>query len=262
MSSDSLVEVRLLGLPVELRQRSSAHWEGVQREFDLIRHSLGDAGLPGRMLDLVESLRDRFGSYGDAADQQIRAGAEAGVETIDLVYQIPRAAADGARELQAMLDEADAYCRQELILPSSADITSFRRWFLAEFIRQIDEGLAPTRWSAEFIAIPEEERDPVTPTGREAGWLVVNGDIDLATAGGLRERIRAVLDEGIRTITLDLTDVSFLDSVGLGLLVATHQRLTEDGQSLAVVVPSHLDMLFEVSGLKGLFDFRPVPTER
>ena len=51
--------------------------------------------------------------------------------------------------MQAMLDEADEFCRHSdlLTLATPADLVAFRRWFLGEIIRQLDGG-APRPWDA------------------------------------------------------------------------------------------------------------------
>jgi len=67
----------------------------------------------------------------------------------------------------------------------------------------------------------------------DAGWtvLTVSGEIDIATAPSLRERLHALLAEGKRQIVVDLDDVGFLDSTALGVLVGVLKRArSEDGE--------------------------------
>jgi anti-sigma B factor antagonist len=157
-----------------------------------------------------------------------------------------------------MLDEADAFCEEELLtLQTPVDILRFREWFLSEFTRQIEDGLSPRPWSPPAQPVQDSGQRLNGGDSGDSRWLEVSGDVDLATAGELRERIRQVVDDGIRPLTMDLTKVTFLDSIGLGLLVATQKRLAEDGHTLAVIVPTHLSALFEVSGLKDVFEIRP-----
>lgn len=71
------------------------------------------------------------------------------------------------------------------------------------------------------------------------GWVVlaVTGDLDLTTAPAFR---RAVLDRvhgGARRLVVDLTPTDFVDSIGLGMLVAALKRVRSHGGRLVVVCP-------------------------
>jgi len=68
-------------------------------------------------------------------------------------------------------------------------------------------------------------------------WTVieVKGELDLATVPALRERIDAVSDGGAARLAVDLTQVTFMDSSSLGLLVAALKHARERGGDLALV---------------------------
>jgi anti-sigma B factor antagonist len=87
-------------------------------------------------------------------------------------------------------------------------------------------------------------------------WLVVeiSGDLDLATAPALRQELLAQLSAGSRKIVIDLTDTEFIDSVGLGLLVAVLKRVRVLDGELAVVCPEpRLRRLFTITDLDRVF---------
>lgn len=63
----------------------------------------------------------------------------------------------------------------------------------------------------------------------------VGGEVDLYTAPTLRERLIATIDDGAQKILVDLTDVAFMDSSGLGVLVGALKRARERGGELALV---------------------------
>jgi anti-sigma B factor antagonist len=78
----------------------------------------------------------------------------------------------------------------------------------------------------------------------------VLGDLDLATAPGLRQQVLALLNAGERSIVLDLTPTDFLDSLGLGIVVAIWKRVLVHGGAFAVVCPEpRLRRVFGVVGL-------------
>jgi anti-anti-sigma factor len=62
----------------------------------------------------------------------------------------------------------------------------------------------------------------------------VTGEIDISTVAQLRERLYELADHG-GTLIVDLNQVTFIDSAGLGALVGTAQRAAERGGSLHAV---------------------------
>lgn len=79
----------------------------------------------------------------------------------------------------------------------------------------------------------------------------VVGDIDAATAPALDETLRQVQAEaGLSEIALDFSDMSFIDSSGLSVLVAAHKRLRASGVMLAITNASpSARRLFSIAGL-------------
>lgn len=67
--------------------------------------------------------------------------------------------------------------------------------------------------------------------------LDVAGELDLHTAPQLREALTSAIDAGRRQVLVDLSDVAFMDSTALGVLVAGLKRTREAGGDLALVVP-------------------------
>jgi anti-sigma B factor antagonist len=71
---------------------------------------------------------------------------------------------------------------------------------------------------------------------RERGVVIaeVTGDIDMSTVPGLRERLFGLADSG-QPVIVDLNRVTFIDSAGLGVLIATARRAGGHGGSLHAV---------------------------
>jgi anti-sigma B factor antagonist len=63
----------------------------------------------------------------------------------------------------------------------------------------------------------------------------VRGDIDVHTAPDLRTHLLGVLRSGERHLVIDLDGVDFMDSCGIGILVAVRRRLQSDGGVLRMV---------------------------
>jgi anti-sigma B factor antagonist len=83
--------------------------------------------------------------------------------------------------------------------------------------------------------------------------VAVSGEVDVYAAPALREGLAELLDEG-KSVIVDLTDVGFLDSTGLGALVAARTAAAEHGSSLPLVCThQRILKLFTITGLDGVF---------
>ena len=80
----------------------------------------------------------------------------------------------------------------------------------------------------------------------------VAGEIDLATAPELRQRLEAVIAAGICNLDLDLSDVTFLDSRGLVALLEVRRDLHERRLRLRVLNPSQ--PVLRLFTLRGVLD--------
>lgn len=71
---------------------------------------------------------------------------------------------------------------------------------------------------------------------RERGCVVVAvaGEIDISTVTGLRERLFELAEDG-QPLIVDLNEVTFIDSAGLGTLVSVSRRAAAHGGSLRAV---------------------------
>src|SRR6185437_7671989 len=71
---------------------------------------------------------------------------------------------------------------------------------------------------------------------RERGAVIAElaGDIDMSTVAGLRERLFGLADSG-QPLIVDLNRITFIDSAGLGVLVAVARRVDGHGASLHAV---------------------------
>ncbi len=101
----------------------------------------------------------------------------------------------------------------------------------------------------------------VAAAGDTAGARIlhVSGEIDVATAPQLRRELHQLADDGATTIVVDLADVSFVDSSGLGVLVGMLTRVREDGRGCELVL-EHLQepvrKVFDITGLTQIFTIR------
>ena len=87
------------------------------------------------------------------------------------------------------------------------------------------------------------------------GWVVlkVDGDVDLARRQELEDLV-AANDDRHSNLVFDLTDVTFMDSTGLGWLLRSQDLLADRGGRCVVVLPTRLDRLFTAAGITDQFE--------
>lgn len=88
--------------------------------------------------------------------------------------------------------------------------------------------------------------------------VVAEGEVDVSCASELRDAINAALDGEATQVTVDLAEVPYIDSTGIGVLVGAVHRAEEAGVTLRVANPQRnvrrvLDML-AVSAELGIDD--------
>lgn len=83
------------------------------------------------------------------------------------------------------------------------------------------------------------------------------GELDISTAHQLRERFDELLDARVKSMTLDLRGLSFIDSVGLQSIVELDDRARAGALALTIIQgPRAVRRMFEVTGLLDRLSFR------
>jgi anti-sigma B factor antagonist len=94
--------------------------------------------------------------------------------------------------------------------------------------------------------------------GQPTCVVTVTGELDVATAPDLNATIRDVLSRAPMRLVIDLDQVTFLDSTGLGVLVSTHQRVSaEAGEFVLVCHNRNCLRVMEITALTRVFAFAP-----
>jgi anti-sigma B factor antagonist len=100
----------------------------------------------------------------------------------------------------------------------------------------------------------------VTEQGPQSGHhlIAVRGEIDLFTAPELKSALTEAIEAGKLRLVIDLSEVSFLDSTALGVLIGAVKRLRSRGGALAIVnTDTSIAKTFEITGLDQIFTILP-----
>lgn len=98
----------------------------------------------------------------------------------------------------------------------------------------------------------------------DAGVAVVtpSGEIDVYSSPQFRQEVTGLLEGGVTRIIVDLNEIDYMDSTGVGVLMALSRRVAERKGELRLVCRSaRLLRIFELTGLKKVFDIHPTEAE-
>jgi anti-anti-sigma factor len=113
----------------------------------------------------------------------------------------------------------------------------------------------PTRIDAHGIRPPDAFVIEQASMRKGVALLVFRGELDLAAAATMRQRVESVAGSGL---VIDLRDVTFVDSSALRELL--HARETVVGSGARIVLagaPVTVRRLLELTGTADLFELAP-----
>lgn len=88
---------------------------------------------------------------------------------------------------------------------------------------------------------------------KQRGTVTVrlSGDLDHHTAARIREELdQLIADPAVRRLVFDLSDLGFMDSSGIGMMIGRYKVMARRGGSVAVRSGGgQIDRLMELSGL-------------
>ena len=82
----------------------------------------------------------------------------------------------------------------------------------------------------------------------------LQGELDLGTASQLRDELARLTADGARLVTVDMSDLAFIDSTGLSVLITGLKRLRQQGGDMALRSPTaSTRKVLEITGLTEVF---------
>lgn len=92
---------------------------------------------------------------------------------------------------------------------------------------------------------------------RQTMLLFLDGELDLNNVPSLRNAIDTDIDKkGIKTVIINMENVRFIDSSGLGMILGRYKKLLTMGGKLKIVnAPPHIYKIMEMAGLPKIIPF-------
>lgn len=98
-----------------------------------------------------------------------------------------------------------------------------------------------------------------TSLGEDSVTVTVSGEIDLSNAAEVEEQLVAAIPNQVHAATLDLSDVEYIDSIGMRILFRLAAQLDTAQISLTLRAPldSPARRVIEVAGLPSVARMEP-----
>lgn len=91
--------------------------------------------------------------------------------------------------------------------------------------------------------------------GTNSNIAYVSGEVDVYTASKLKETLNPLAEQENKDLFVDLTDVDYIDSTGLGIFIGTLKITEKSGSRLKLKgLNSRVRRLFEITGLNEVIE--------
>lgn len=133
------------------------------------------------------------------------------------------------------------------------------RWGSREEERKLPECREPRNERSSRVTLKVDEAE-------QGSWTVLSmsGELDLVTSPVVRQSVHEAVAEGQHDVVLDLSEVFFCDSSGVGVLIASRRLMKSCGGRLRLILPargaedgSHVNKVLGALGVRRLFDVYP-----
>lgn len=87
-------------------------------------------------------------------------------------------------------------------------------------------------------------------------WKVnLYGEVDIYNADNLKKELHALIEEKRADIVFDCTNLKYIDSTGLGVLVSTLKRVREADKQISIIkLKPYIAKIFTLTGLNKVFE--------
>ncbi|MEN9205712.1 MAG: STAS domain-containing protein [Thermostichales cyanobacterium SZTDM-1c_bins_54] len=104
-------------------------------------------------------------------------------------------------------------------------------------------------------------KEAISPKGSKIAILPFKGRIDSKVASEIRQLFQQLINKGYPNILVEMAEVTFLDSAGLGVLIAGMSKCRSAGGSLCLCQPSEaVQVVLNISATERILTVFPDQT--
>ena len=87
-------------------------------------------------------------------------------------------------------------------------------------------------------------------------WEVhLYGEVDIYNADSMKSELHALIEERKADIVLDCTNLKYIDSTGLGVLVSALKKVREADKQISIInLKPYIAKIFTLTGLNKIFE--------
>ncbi len=87
-------------------------------------------------------------------------------------------------------------------------------------------------------------------------WIFkIAGELDLETSNNFKNILNDSINQKMANIVLDCSELTFIDSTGLGILINTYKKIKDDQYVINIKNPKqNVNKLLNITGLNTLFE--------
>lgn len=84
--------------------------------------------------------------------------------------------------------------------------------------------------------------------------ISISGDLDINNIEEFKEQVFNIYDRKENDVVLDIEELNYIDSTGLGAFMSLYKKITDNGHSLKIINPKkNILKLFKITELDTVF---------
>jgi anti-sigma B factor antagonist len=102
----------------------------------------------------------------------------------------------------------------------------------------------------------------VEDAGTHLNVKVTETRIDAAIATLFKDKLREIVVKNRKSVHLDMAQVDFMDSSGLGAMIAVRKSLPQNLPMVLCALTPNVERVFRLTRMDSVFDIRPLTAQK
>ena len=99
-------------------------------------------------------------------------------------------------------------------------------------------------------------KEIIIDQGKDLITVILEGELDIYSSGKISEELASIIEKHDADLLCDMTQLDYLDSSGLGALIAVLKQLKEKNRTFYIKgANSRIRNLFKITRMEEMFEF-------